>query len=95
MEYSFDSERFEKEYTKAIKQQFEYLVFEHTHRAIILPANIGWSDIGTYKMIHHVSEYDDAMELRDEFISKIQIILLQLIDQKDILLFTEYQILLS
>ena len=38
----------------------DYAVMEHTDRGVVLPADIGWSDVGSWSSLWEVSEKDEA-----------------------------------
>jgi mannose-1-phosphate guanylyltransferase len=60
LKYDFDSKEFEESFSKSFKQAFDYMILEKTKDIIVLPANIGWSDVGTYKTVYEISEKDEA-----------------------------------
>lgn len=39
---------------------FDYAVMEHTERAAVVPADFGWSDVGSWSALWEISEKDDA-----------------------------------
>ena len=41
------------------KTSIDYAVMEHTKRAVVLPADIGWSDVGTWATVKDLSPQDD------------------------------------
>ena len=44
----------------APKISIDYAVMEHTKRAAVLPADIGWSDVGTWSTVRDLSPQDEA-----------------------------------
>src|SRR5471032_58765 len=38
----------------------DYAVMEHTSRAVVVPADIGWSDVGSWSALREVSPHDPA-----------------------------------
>lgn len=59
LNFSFESKEFEENYSKTLKQAFDYMILEKTKDIIVLPANIGWSDVGTYRVIHELASKDE------------------------------------
>jgi mannose-1-phosphate guanylyltransferase / mannose-6-phosphate isomerase len=45
---------------RAPKKSIDYAVMEHTDRAAVVPADIGWSDVGTWAAVCDLSQRDDA-----------------------------------
>ena len=41
-------------------QSLDYVVMEHTQRAVVVPANIGWQDVGTWQSLWELGEKDAA-----------------------------------
>ncbi|WP_300527183.1 mannose-1-phosphate guanylyltransferase/mannose-6-phosphate isomerase [Maricaulis sp.] len=39
---------------------FDYAVMEHTGRAAVVPADFGWSDVGSWSALWEISDKDDA-----------------------------------
>ncbi len=58
LKYDFESIEFQENYSKTFKQAFDYMILEKTKDIIVLPANIGWSDVGTYRTIHELNKKD-------------------------------------
>ena len=50
----------EKALARAPKKSIDYAVMEHTERAAVVPADIGWSDVGTWAAVCELSQRDDA-----------------------------------
>ncbi len=46
--------------TAAPKTSIDYAVMEHTRRAVVLPADIGWSDVGTWSTVKDLSPQDES-----------------------------------
>ena len=46
--------------TAAPKTSIDYAVMEHTRRAVVLPADIGWSDVGAWSSVMDLSPHDAA-----------------------------------
>jgi mannose-1-phosphate guanylyltransferase / mannose-6-phosphate isomerase len=51
---TLDSEAF----SKAPKTSIDYAVMERTRRAAVVPADIGWSDVGTWSSVHELLDKD-------------------------------------
>ena len=51
-----DGEAFER----APKKSIDYAVMEKTDKAALIPADIGWSDVGTWRAVWELSERDEA-----------------------------------
>ena len=49
----------EAELSKSPKKSIDYAVMEHTKVAAVTPADIGWSDVGTWSSVLDLSERDD------------------------------------
>src|SRR5207248_7898755 len=47
-------------FTRTRSISIDYAVMEHTQNAVIVPANIGWSDIGSWSMLWARGEKDTA-----------------------------------
>ncbi|HWG06765.1 MAG TPA: mannose-1-phosphate guanylyltransferase/mannose-6-phosphate isomerase [Beijerinckiaceae bacterium] len=45
---------------QAPKKSIDYAVMERTGRAAVIPADIGWSDVGTWSAVHTLAETDAA-----------------------------------
>jgi mannose-1-phosphate guanylyltransferase/mannose-6-phosphate isomerase len=39
-------------------ESIDYAVMEHTRSAAVVPANIGWSDVGSWSMLYELGEHD-------------------------------------
>lgn len=59
LKYSFETEEFAKHYSSTFKQAFDYMIMEKNDNTIVLPANIGWSDVGTFHTIYELSDKDE------------------------------------
>lgn len=42
------------------KVSIDYAVMEHTQNAFVLPAEFGWSDLGTWGSLHTLTPHDDS-----------------------------------
>lgn len=47
-------------FARAPKKSIDYAVMEKTDKAALIPADIGWSDVGTWRAVWELSERDDA-----------------------------------
>jgi mannose-1-phosphate guanylyltransferase / mannose-6-phosphate isomerase len=45
-------------FSRAPKISIDYAVMEHTEKAAVVPADIGWSDVGTWAAVYELSEHD-------------------------------------
>jgi mannose-1-phosphate guanylyltransferase/mannose-6-phosphate isomerase len=45
---------------RAPKKSIDYAIMERTDKAAVLPANIGWSDVGTWAAVCELSQPDEA-----------------------------------
>ncbi|MDR3408142.1 MAG: mannose-1-phosphate guanylyltransferase/mannose-6-phosphate isomerase [Methylovirgula sp.] len=45
-------------FSRAPKISIDYAVMEHTDKAAVVPADIGWSDVGTWAAVYELSEHD-------------------------------------
>ncbi len=45
---------------RATKKSIDYAVMEKTDKAALIPADIGWSDVGTWRAVWELSERDEA-----------------------------------
>ncbi len=45
-------------FSKCPSLSIDYAVMEHTHRAAVVPTNMGWSDVGTWKSLWEATEKD-------------------------------------
>jgi mannose-1-phosphate guanylyltransferase/mannose-6-phosphate isomerase len=50
---------------RAPKKSIDYAVMERTNLAAVLPADLGWSDIGSWSAVWDVLEHDDAGNATD------------------------------
>ncbi len=41
------------------KISIDYAVMEKTHKACVMPAEYGWSDLGTWGSLHALTQHDD------------------------------------
>ena len=58
-----DRESFES----ATKKSIDYAVMERTAKAAVIPADIGWSDVGTWAAVHELAQQDrDGNVIRGE-----------------------------
>ena len=47
-------------FRRAPKKSIDYAVMEKTDKAALIPADIGWSDVGTWRAVWELSERDEA-----------------------------------
>jgi mannose-1-phosphate guanylyltransferase / mannose-6-phosphate isomerase len=47
-------------FARAPKKSIDYAVMERTKRAVVMPADLGWSDIGSWSTVWDVVPHDDA-----------------------------------
>ncbi|MBF0333090.1 MAG: mannose-1-phosphate guanylyltransferase/mannose-6-phosphate isomerase [Alphaproteobacteria bacterium] len=47
-------------FARARGQSVDYAVMEHTDRAVVVPADIGWSDVGSWSALWGVADKDQA-----------------------------------
>ncbi|MCX7899844.1 MAG: mannose-1-phosphate guanylyltransferase/mannose-6-phosphate isomerase, partial [Methylocystis sp.] len=47
-------------FARATKKSIDYAVMEKTDKAALIPADIGWSDVGTWRAVWELSERDEA-----------------------------------
>jgi len=53
--------RLDEEAFKACpSDSIDYAVMEHTKHAVVVPASIGWSDVGSWSALHEVQDKDEA-----------------------------------
>jgi len=52
----------------------DYAVAEHTHRAAVVPADLGWSDVGSWDALWEISPKDDGgnVAVGDVFLEHVQ-----------------------
>ena len=50
----------EAAFTACPSDSIDYAVMEHTRHAVVVPASIGWSDVGSWSALHEVQDKDDA-----------------------------------
>jgi mannose-1-phosphate guanylyltransferase/mannose-6-phosphate isomerase len=46
-------------FSRAPQKSIDYAVMEHTEKAAVVPADVGWSDIGTWSAVWELSERDE------------------------------------
>ena len=46
-------------YAKCPSESIDFAVMEHTQQAVVIPADIGWSDVGSWSALADVHEHDD------------------------------------
>ncbi len=52
---------------RATKKSIDYAVMERTSKAAVVPADIGWSDVGTWSAVHELAQQDqDRNVIRGE-----------------------------
>ena len=51
-------------FARAPKKSIDYAVMEKTDKAALIPADIGWSDVGTWRAVWELSDRDDARAIR-------------------------------
>ena len=57
----------EKSFGQATKKSIDYAVMERTTKAVVVPADIGWSDVGTWSAVHELTTQDqDRNVIRGE-----------------------------
>lgn len=49
-----------EEFTSADAISFDYAIMEKTERALVVPLDVGWDDVGSYRSLLAVSEHDAA-----------------------------------
>ncbi|MBF0269806.1 MAG: mannose-1-phosphate guanylyltransferase/mannose-6-phosphate isomerase [Alphaproteobacteria bacterium] len=47
-------------FSKATSQSIDYAVMEHTKKAAIVPVNMGWSDVGSWRALWEIAGKDEA-----------------------------------
>lgn len=50
----FNSEKFLEEYSQCDKTSFEFGIVEKLKDILVIPASVGWSDIGFWKSVHEI-----------------------------------------
>jgi len=50
----------EAAFAQATKKSIDYAVMEHTDKAAVIPADIGWSDVGTWSAVWELSDRDES-----------------------------------
>ena len=58
-------------YESFAKESIEYLYTQHLSELLVVPADLGWSDLGNWNVLHEVlsSESEDQMAVRGEVVS--------------------------
>ncbi|RZT01902.1 mannose-1-phosphate guanylyltransferase / mannose-6-phosphate isomerase [Duganella sp. CF402] len=49
----------EQQFAASPSDSIDYAVMEHTRRAVVVPADIGWSDVGSWSALHDVQPHDE------------------------------------
>ncbi|CAA6606127.1 mannose-1-phosphate guanyltransferase [Rhodospirillaceae bacterium LM-1] len=47
-------------FSKATSQSIDYAVMEHTKNAAVVPVNMGWSDVGSWRALWEIANKDEA-----------------------------------
>jgi mannose-1-phosphate guanylyltransferase/mannose-6-phosphate isomerase len=47
-------------FSEAPDSSIDYAVMEHTDKAVVLPVEIGWSDVGSWRALHDIKECDES-----------------------------------
>jgi mannose-1-phosphate guanylyltransferase/mannose-6-phosphate isomerase len=47
-------------FAQATKKSIDYAVMEHTDKAAVIPADIGWSDVGTWSAVWELSDRNES-----------------------------------
>ena len=47
-------------FARAPKKSIDYAIMERTSHAAVLPADVGWSDLGTWSAVHDLSPQDES-----------------------------------
>ena len=55
-----DSETFAARYQTLRSISIDFGVMEHTDKIVVIPANIGWSDVGSWSVFEDVAEKEGA-----------------------------------
>ena len=55
----------DKPFTAAPKKSIDYAVMEHTKLAAVVPANFGWSDVGSWNAVWEINDQDGAGNATD------------------------------
>jgi mannose-1-phosphate guanylyltransferase/mannose-6-phosphate isomerase len=50
----------EASFTACPSDSIDYAVMEHTKHAVVVPASMGWSDVGSWSALHEVQAKDEA-----------------------------------
>lgn len=51
----FNDESVSKAYDNVMPISIDYAVMEHTDKALVIPSNFGWSDVGSWRSLYEVS----------------------------------------
>jgi len=46
-------------FSEAPDSSIDYAVMEHTDKAVVLPVEIGWSDVGSWRALHDIKDCDE------------------------------------
>jgi len=60
MSNDLDFQRPSAEFAKSPSESIDYAVMEKTTKSLVLPIDVGWSDVGSWKALWEVSPRDDA-----------------------------------
>jgi len=60
MSSDLDFKRPGPEFSKSPSESIDYAVMEKTNRSVVLPIDVGWSDVGSWKALWEVSARDSA-----------------------------------
>jgi mannose-1-phosphate guanylyltransferase/mannose-6-phosphate isomerase len=55
----------EKPFTEAPRKSIDYAVMEHTKLAAVVPADFGWSDVGSWNAVWEINDQDGAGNATD------------------------------
>lgn len=70
MSSDLDFKRPGAEFSKCPSESIDYAVMEKTRRSVVLPANFGWSDVGSWKALWEVSQRDkDGNHIRGDVVT--------------------------
>jgi mannose-1-phosphate guanylyltransferase len=70
MSNDLDFKRPGAEFSKCPSESIDYAVMEKTRRSVVLPANFGWSDVGSWKALWEVSQRDkDGNHIRGDVVT--------------------------
>ncbi len=54
-----ETEVLKREYAAAPEEQIDTAISEKTHRLLVIPGNFGWTDIGSWNVVHDEAEKDE------------------------------------